>query len=616
MMRRIPFHTLSQRSKALAAGIIMAIVVACMHATGAGERLELAAYDLCHRLAPGPGPTQRIVIVSIDDESLAELGMWPWPRSYHARLIQILSREGAKAIGFDIIMPEASGDPGADEALAKAAAASGHAVFPFHVENKVLPRGASVFYASGARRPPYPALARSAATGSVIAVPDADGILRRHVPVVMDGGVPRCSMDVELARVFLGLPPSAVSLVPGGLEIGPVRVPMDQTGRALIRYSSGVPGGPGYRMLSYRRVLRGEFAPGEFEGKIVLVGVTARGLPDFYFTPLSSAGNPVPGVEIHANTVQAILEGHMVRQVCGALPAALLVAFAAALALAFQSLRPAAASALALALAVVAGCLGVLLFRWANVWADPTPVFGVLVLVLGRHVIAAYAATEAERVRIRAIFGRYLSPEVVDDVLRAGGLVALGGRRLDVTVMFADIRGFTSFAEKESPERVVDVLNAHLSMMVEAIFREGGMLDKFTGDGVMAVFGAPVPQDDHAIRAARAAIAIRDACLPQGLAEPADGAAPPGAGVRLNVGVGMASGEAVVGNIGALARMDYTAVGDVANLAARLEGMAKPGQVLVCGCTYEAIRDEVGAVRVGPVEVRGRSAAVDVYELV
>ncbi|MGE5584143.1 MAG: CHASE2 domain-containing protein [Bacillota bacterium] len=603
------------QSRTIAAGILIGMVVACLYGTGAGERAGLAAYDLCHRVAPGPRPMPRIVIVAVDDESLARLGQWPWPRSYHARLIEILSREKAKVIGFDIIMPEESGDPGADDALARAAAASGRTVFPFHAENKVLPRGAHVFYASGARKPPYPALARSAAVGSVIAVPDADGILRRHVPVVLDGGRPRYSMDVEIARLFLGLPPSAISLAAGGLNIGPVRVPMDATGRVLIRYSSGSPGGPGYRTLSYYEVLRGEFATGELEGKIVLVGVTARGLYDFYFTPLSSAGNPVPGVEVHANTVQAILEGRMVvREPPEPFTAVFLVVLSVTLAVAFRRLRPAVAASASLALAIFTASSSLFLFGRMDVWVDPTPVIALLALGMGRHLIDAYATTEAERARIRATLGRYLSPAVVDDILKARGAVTLGGRRLDVTVMFADIRSFTSFAEKEDPERVVDVLNAHLSIMVEAIFREGGMLDKFTGDGVMAVFGAPVPQEDHAIRAARAAIAIREACSsPRAETERGDTA--PGGDVRLSVGVGMASGEAVVGNIGTLARMDYTAIGDAVNLAARLEGMARPGQVLVCEWTYHAIRGSVAARRVGSIEIRGRAAPVDVYEL-
>ncbi|MGE5593588.1 MAG: CHASE2 domain-containing protein [Betaproteobacteria bacterium] len=600
--------------KAIAAGIIIAVAVICLDSTGAGERAGLAAYDLCHRMAAGPRPTPRIVIVAIDDDSLAQLGPWPWPRSYHARLVEILTREKAKAIEFDVMMPDASADPAADDALARAAAASGLVVFPFYAENKVLPRGSHVFYVAGARKPPYPALERAAVTGSVIAVPDVDGVLRRHVPVVIDGGTPRYSLDVEVARIALGLPPTGVSLDEGGLRLGALRVPMDATGRVLIRYSSGSPGGPKFETLSYCKVLRGEFAPGEFEGKIVLVGVTAQGLHDFYFTPLATAGNPIPGVEIHANTVQALLDGLVVREPLKPFAGVPFVALSLVLVVAFQRLRPRVAAGVALAIAICVAWVSFLLFARKNVWFDPMPVMAILVLVLGRHLVVAYALAEAERTRIRATLGRYLSPAVVDEILRDPSNVALGGRRLDVTVMFADIRGFTSFAENEAPERVVDVLNTHLSKMVEAIFSEGGMLDKFTGDGVMAVFGAPIPQEDHALRAARAAIAISKAFSRTVEATgPADAA--PGSDVRLSVGVGVASGEAVVGNIGTLARMDYTAVGDAANLAARLEGMAQPGQVLVCGRTYQAICGAVDARRVGSVEIRGRSARVEVYEL-
>lgn len=612
-------HGKTREFKTIVAGLLIAVAVICLDGTGAGERAGLAAYDLCHRMAPGPFPTRRIVIVGIDDDSLAHLGPWPWPRSYHARLIEILTREKAGVIGFDVMMPDASGDAAADNALARAAAASGLVVFPFYAENKVLPRGSHVFYVAGARKPPYPALERASVSGSVVAVPDADGVLRRHVPVVLDGRTPRYSMDVEVVRVFLGLPRSAVSLEDGGLRLGELRVPMDSTGRVLIRYSSGSPVGPKFETLPYYKVISGEFPPGEFAGKIVLVGVTAHGLHDFYFTPLATAGSPVAGVEIHANVVQALLDGLIVREPARWLACALLLAFSVAAALGLARLRPRAACVAAFLAVACIACLSLTLFARASIWANPVPVMVVLAVVLARHIVVSYARTEAERDRTRTTLGRYLSPAVVEEVLKAPGRVALGGRRLDVTVMFADIRGFTSFAEGRDPEHVVEVLNACLSMMVEAVFREGGMLDKFTGDGVMAVFGAPVPREDHALRAARAALAISRTCgwgpTGGGVAAAHDAG---GAGVndvKLSVGVGMASGEALVGNIGTLARMDYTAIGDVVNIAARLEGMAGPGQVLVCGRTYQAIQGLVEARRVGSVEVKGRSLPVEVYEL-
>ncbi|MCR4402606.1 MAG: adenylate/guanylate cyclase domain-containing protein [Firmicutes bacterium] len=596
----------------------MAAVVFVLDRMPVGERSGLAAYDLCHRLAPGPGPTPRVVIVAIDERSIEELGPWPWPRSHHAKLLEILTRERVGAVGFDVLMPDESGDSEADEALARAAKAFGLAVFPFYAESKVLPVGSRVFHVAGARKPPYAALASAAAMGSVIAVPDVDGVLRRHVPAVVDGGRVRYSLDVEVVRIFLGLSSSQVSLGSCGVRLGSMTIPTDLTGRVLVRYSSGSPGGARYTTLPYYQVLRGEFAPGELQGKIVLVGVTAQGLHDFYFTPLATAGSPLPGVEIHANTVQAILEGLLVREPLEPLGALPLLVLSAALAAAFQGLRPETAAAVAGAGAacIVSSC--VVLFAKANAWIDPVPFLAILFLVLGRHLVASYARAEAERARVRAALGRYLSPAVVDVILRAKGEEALGGRRLEVTILFADIRGFTSFAERESPERVVEVLNAYLSVMVEAIFREGGMLDKFTGDGVMAVFGAPVPQPDHAVRAARAAAAIVKAC-PRVAAKAAgaeDGAGECRNDVRLSVGVGVASGEAVVGNIGTVARMDYTAIGDVANLAARLEGMALPGQVLVCERAQRAIRGEMASRRVGSLEIRGRSAPVEVYELV
>lgn len=594
--------------RAVSAGMVVGVAVTAAHLTSLGARIGFAVYDLWHVLAPGPSPAADIIIVAIDDESLLRLGRWPWPRSRFAELLAVLAEEKPRAIGIDVIMPEPSEDSSSDQALARAAAASGRTVFPFYAESKVLPRGSRVFHASGGQRPPYPELARSAILGSVIAIPDPDGVLRRHLPVIVDDGRLVYSMSLELVRLYLGLPSTAVSLAKEELRMGPIRIPLDATGRVLIRYSSGRPGGARYKTISCHKVLDGDFEPGEFRDKIALVGACAQGLHDFYFVPLSSAGNPMPGVEVHANVVQAILQGQMVRRVPE--PAMALLSIGAALLLlaAFRKLHPARAGAWSCASGLGAASLSFVLFSAANVWVDPVPLIGVAAASLACHLVASFVSAEHERARVRATFSRYLPKAVVDEVLRAGEGVSLGGRKLDVTVMFADIRGFTPYAEREAPERVVEVLNAHLSAMTEAVFREGGTLDKFTGDGVMAVFGAPLPQPDHALRAARAALAIRDAlCRPAACGRGDD--------IRLQVGIGMASGEVIAGNVGTLARMDYTVIGDVANLAARLEGIAGPAQVLACARTYEAIRGKIATRPVGSVAVDGRSAPVAVYEL-
>ncbi len=607
--------------RTLAAGLAIGLAAAAGQVTGIGERTESIVYDLCHRLAPCPSPSEDIVIVAVDDESLSRLGRWPWPRSYHSRLLEILSGEGARAVGLDIIMSDPSDDPAADRALADASRASGRTVLPCYSDSKVLPRGSRVFHAAGRTSRPYPELAASSVIGTTVAVPDSDGVLRRHLPVMVDDGRLLFSMDLELARLYLDLAPSEVTLARGGIDMGPVHVPLDRTGRVLIKYSSDMPGAPRYRQIPYHDVLDGRFDRGEFLGKIVLVGVSARGLHDFYFTPLSSAGNPSPGVEIHASAVQAILGGHMVRRIERPISVLLTVGAGVVLSAAFRGLPAGLAAGASFACAACVLLVSLLLFGAANLWLNPVPVLAVAALVLVRHLGVSFAVADREKARVRGALGRYLSPAVVDEVLRTRRGLSLGGRRLDVTVMFADIRGFTSFAERETPERVVDVLNAHLAVIAGAVFNEAGMLDKFTGDGVMAVFGAPVPQTDHAFRAARAAMAIRDEFRKRAAqaAETVGAARGPeaanGAGTWLQVGIGIASGEVVVGNIGTIARMDYTAVGDAANLAARLEGMAEPGQILVCARTFETIRDRLALERVDSVSVRGRSSAVDIYEL-
>ncbi|MEA3340653.1 MAG: adenylate/guanylate cyclase domain-containing protein [Chloroflexota bacterium] len=228
-------------------------------------------------------------------------------------------------------------------------------------------------------------------------------------------------------------------------------------------------------------------------------------------------------------------------------------------------------------------------------------------LALGHVAIAAgrIVAEQRRRSRVTDLFGRYVSPDVVREILSRSreAPLELGGEQREITVLFIDVRGFTTFSENLSPRRVVDVLNRHLACMAEVVLEHGGMVDKFTGDGLMALFGAPLPSRDHALRAVRAAVALQ-ACAREVNNDDA-----------LRYGIGIHTGEAVVGNVGSQRRLDYTAIGDTVNLSCRLESVAAPGQILVSRATYEQVRGEVQAREIGPISVKGRQEAVVVYEV-
>ena len=216
-------------------------------------------------------------------------------------------------------------------------------------------------------------------------------------------------------------------------------------------------------------------------------------------------------------------------------------------------------------------------------------------------------ATEREKQAIRQLFKRYVSSAVVDRLVDGRENLTLGGQRQEITVLFADLRGFTTFSEKMAPERLVEVLNQYLALAVDAILVREGMLDKFIGDAVMAVFNAPLPQADHTLRAVQAAQAIQEAIARHNQQTPED---------NLAYGIGIHVGQAIVGNIGTQQQMDYTAIGDAVNLAARLQEKAERGQILLSQAAYDAVKDVVQVESLGPVTVKGRSAAEPVYAVV
>ena len=211
-------------------------------------------------------------------------------------------------------------------------------------------------------------------------------------------------------------------------------------------------------------------------------------------------------------------------------------------------------------------------------------------------------ATEKER--IGAIFGRFLAPALVEQLMDDPGMVQLGGVRREVTVLFADIRGFTGLAERRAPEEVVSILNSYLACATEIILGVGGTLDKFLGDGVMAFFNAPLPQEDHVLAAVRAATLMQARLRELQLS-----------GQRIGFGVGINTGEGIVGNIGTAELMNYTIIGDVVNVAARLQGEARPGEVLLSGSAYERVASAVEAEELGAVHVKGRAEPVQIYKV-
>jgi adenylate cyclase len=368
-------------------------------------------------------------------------------------------------------------------------------------------------------------------------------------------------------------------------------------------------GKPGdFEILSYADVVNGTIPPAYFENRIVLIGPYTVGIKDDFLTPMD-AKQSMYGVEIHANIIQNILEENYKNEIHWVMNLLIVVALAGTIYLAGRKLSPIVSFIVAIVFVILVFITSKLLYEAGWIISLIYP------LLL---IIAAYIATVAynylveltERKRITSIFGKYVAPQVVSQILQDGeeGL-KLGGSRKEVTVMFVDIRGFTPLSEGVEPEEIVGILNEYLELTSSCIFNHNGTLDKFIGDATMAMFNAPLPLENHELQAAKTALAMKEGSveLEKMLQERF--------GKSVKFGIGIHTGQAVVGNIGAKSRMDYTVIGDTVNTAARLESNAKPGQILLSEQVYEKIKDAIVANPLGEIMVKGKAHPIKIYEL-
>jgi adenylate cyclase len=568
-------------------GVGAAAVAAVLALAGVLEGLEHGALAAFFEVRGARAPRAPVVIVSIDESSFADLNeQWPFPRALHARLLDRIAADGPLAIGIDLIfdVPSARG-PGDDEALGRAVAAAGNVVLAaapqFEVQAQYTRRDLNV---------PIPAVRRGAAGVGAINLPrDADSHVRRAPLRVRMGDEVLPAFDVEIHRVAAA----------AGLAVAPL--PALET--TLINFC-GPPGT--FPWVSYSQVVQegGLVAPGYFRDKIVLVGPTSVVLHDVFPTAFARGGN-MPGVEIHANVLEMYASGRRLREV-PAVAATLLAAAAAlaasALVVRLHPLRALAAVALLWVVGAVFTYLG---FLYADVWLRGVAATLALGLGYAATVVDNFVREQRERRRLSQFF----SPEVLREVVRQRDEASLESSRRLVTVLFADIRGFTSLSEKLEPEEVAEMLREYLTEMTEVIFKHGGTVDKYIGDCVMALFNVPFEDPDHVMNAMRTALEMQERTL----AVSARWERRLGAAIRS--GIGINTGEAVVGTMGSRQRLEYTAIGDTINLGSRLEALTKEYGVaiIISEFTQRSLPAEFLTRELGEVTVRGRSQPVKVY---
>ena len=546
-----------------------------------------------------------IVVIGMDQRALDALGPMPWPRAYMADVINYLNSDPEQSpavIGVDVLYVGQSADPGGDAALADAAELGGNVVTAAAATfGSGLVEGGDGFYmdtrAVLAWDQPFDALDAVTDTGHINAMADGDGIIR-HALLCVD--TPAGERVNSFARTVYERYAAY-----HGLDVTPL--PETADGFFYLPYSTA-PGGY-YDGVSFLDVLDGAVDPSYFAGKIVLIGPYAAGLQDEYRTAIDHAA-PMYGVEIQANQIDAYRSGSLPREVSRALQLALLFLISA-LALAwFRDRR--VGPALLVWLAVSAGWVGLCaaLYRAGWVLHVLWVPLAVTMLFIG-SVAVNYIRAQKEKRRVTATFGRYVDPAILKELLVQGGSAEdLGGKMFDIAVLFVDIRGFTTMSEALPPTTIVEILNRYLSLTTECIMRYHGTLDKFVGDCTMAFWNAPLPQEDAVYLACCAAMDMVEGSKALGEELAAK------YGRTVSFGVGVHVGPAVVGNIGAPQRMDYTAIGDTVNTSARLEANAPGGKVLISRAVADALGDRAETTSLGgSIKLKGKAEGFETLTL-
>ncbi len=554
-------------------------------------------------------PDSDIVLVAADEASLQRMadyaGRWPWPRSVHGELVQGITAQKPRAIVFDILFLEPDiFRLDADELFNKAVSPHHNVFFPtarqdsagdrYGVPLKEMQDALGAFAGTQADRnatvniaQPKALLPENWRLGTIDFFADPDGVWRRYFVYQEAYGWKIPSLPARVVQA-LGRPvPDVESILlswPGG-----------KAARAHISYAD--------LYVDFNSQIRSR-DPNEFKDKIVVIGVTASGLHDVRPTPVNIRSN---GLDIVATAIDNVKNGNYLSQVSVAWPAALTVIMLALLYAGFRArfntLRIGAALAGSTAVLLTAQyiAIGKLLL---------VPVLRPLLFGCAFYFIAAlqeYLRERRGREQAIAQFSRFVNPHVVKELLAHGGLAQEGQSR-QVTLLFSDIRGFTTLSETRTPQQVVDLLNRYFSRQVGVIFRHGGALDKFIGDAIMAIWGAPLDDPNHAEHAIRCALEMADT-LEIFRKELGD------MGGEFEVGIGIHSGLAVVGLIGSEQRREYTAIGDTVNLASRIEGLTKGvARILVSEDTLRLCPDAFDFVPRGRYKVKGRAQEVELYE--
>jgi adenylate cyclase len=671
---RFSARTWSKRLPIVAPLLVLLAAMALRIADPPGlVRLREFAFDTFQRLNPRDyDPQWNVRIVDIDEAALEAYGQWPWPRDRVARLVDKLTEQGAAVIAFDVLFaePDASSwhrrvreliayvDPEIvqrianavqdnDQLLADAFAHSkvvaaftfdsvvrrnrpparkhGYAVNDLDGPEYLLPRYAGVI--------PALELLEAGAKGNGAITQEYGDVVRRVPLVLLLEGQPHVypALSLEAARVAMG---ASTYIVRGGtsggdqpwlarqlsafqwgvqsIRVGDRVIPTDANGKLLLYDSGHQPA----RFVSAKDVLQDKVPRDKIEGSIVFIGTGAQGHKDIRSTPVSAV---VPGVEIHAQVVEQIFTDTFLTRpfYAGIVEGGFLFVVGLLFVLVMPRLSAVWKTALGLA-GVAVGLDGPwLLFAWERVLVDPIYPTATLALIYATSSATSFMLTERERAQIRGAFSHYLSPDVVEELVRHPDHLRLGGEERELTVMFTDVRGFTTISEQFDPQGLTRFMNRLLTPLTDTILAERGTVDKYMGDSIMAFWNAPLSVADHAVRACRAALAMQARVIALNAEWREEAQAEGREHIPVRVGVGLNTGPAAVGNFGSDQRFSYSALGDDVNLAARLEGQCKfYGVPVITGDDTRRQAPDFAWLEIDVIKVKGKTVPERIYALV
>ncbi|NVN97697.1 MAG: adenylate/guanylate cyclase domain-containing protein [Geobacteraceae bacterium] len=638
MKKHLPFYLLSLLS------LLVFVLLQMYDPVFIRDQIESKTFDIRLNLRNlfGKQPsTSNIGIVVIDEKSIAEIGRWPWSRTVQAQLVDKIASGKPKAIGIDIMYSETESAK-ADKTLANAIKRAGNVVQATafitetdeerkeettpppeylwdaaFMEVKSVP---GIDWKSWAVKPvrvnpPVEPVAKAATLGHVANMPDMDGVLRWDIMYVNFGDDCYPSLPLQVARVASRIAPKDMILYGGsGVQLGEHFIKTDISGRVIINYRGKE---KSFQHISASDLLKGRVSLELLKDRIILVGTSALATFDQKVTPFSAN---FPGVEKNANVVHNILNNDFITKSHGVAELAVIIITALILIIFLPRLKAIPGVILGFGLMVAYFFLSIYLMVLYDIWIYfVTPTANMVVIVTVGTITKLFSEEKQSR-QIRAMFSSYVTERLVNEMIKNPEMARLGGEKREITVLFSDVKGFTTYSENHAPEEVVAILNEYLGEMTRIILKWEGILDKFIGDAIVVFWGAPLKQEDHAERAVKCALEMQARLGELKTVWEASGREP------LSSGIGINTGEAIVGNIGAEGqKMDYTVIGDHVNLGARVEGLTRryDASILATEYTVDRLRSSIaqGTIKglaingVERVIVKGKEKPVGIFTI-